>query len=114
MEEVWKPKNIWTMGPKISQNISGWKNIIGLFMTVPGDNKDDLTQYTRTDIAQSLADALEEAKSVIASINSGKQHKVELEDDVAYWQRGEWCEWAKNDVFPKIEAALANYRKGES
>lgn len=65
------------------------------------------------DIAQSLADALEEAKSVISSINSGKQHKVELEDDVAYWQRGEWCEWAKNDVLPKIEAALANYRKGE-
>lgn len=65
------------------------------------------------DIAQSLADALEEAKSVISSINSGKQHKVELEDDVAYWQRGEWCEWAKNDVLPKIEAAIANYRKGE-
>lgn len=67
----------------------------------------------KADLAQSLADALEEAKSVIASINSGKQHKVELEDDVAYWQRGEWCEWAKNDVLPKIEAALANYRKGE-
>ena len=78
----------------------------GDFRYVPPVNR-------KADLAQSLADALEEAKSVIASINSGKQHKVELEDDVAYWQRGEWCEWAKNGVLPKIEAALANYRKGE-
>lgn len=100
------PDRIWLAPEWVQVNNNSY---LKCFLT----DEDGYKEYTRTDLAQSLADALEEAKSVIASINSGKQHKVELEDDVAYWQRGEWCEWAKNDVLPKIEAALANYRKGE-
>lgn len=54
-----------------------------------------------------LLEALEEAKSVLASINSGNQHKVEVEDDEpAYWQRNEWVAWAKGEVLPMVEAVI--------
>ena len=55
-----------------------------------------------------MAGALREAISVLSSINHGGEHEVHVEgDDPAFWQRGEWVEWAKSDVLPKLQAALA-------
>lgn len=62
-------------------------------------------------IAGKVREALENAESVIASINAGKQHLVVLEDDRAYWQREEWCLWAINEVLPQIKDALAGSAK---
>ena len=62
-----------------------------------------------------LLAALEEAKSVLSSINTGRQHKVEVEDDEpAFWQRNEWVTWAKGEVLPMIEAAIAKAKGGEA
>lgn len=58
-------------------------------------------------IAGKVRGALEEARSVMASINKGKQHLVVLADDRAYWQREEWCLWATNEVLPLINEVLA-------
>lgn len=55
-----------------------------------------------------MAEALREAISVLSSINHGGEHEVHVEgDDPAFWQRGEWVGWAKSDVLPKLQAALA-------
>lgn len=52
-------------------------------------------------------EALEEAESALNSINMGKQHKiVQADGEVTYWQREEWCKWAKDQVLPKVTAAL--------
>ncbi|MGS3183068.1 hypothetical protein ACB288_04880 [Aeromonas taiwanensis] len=60
-----------------------------------------------------LLAALEEAKSVLSSINTGRQHKVEVEDDEpAFWQRNEWVTWAKGEILPMIEAAIAKAKGG--
>lgn len=57
-------------------------------------------------------DALQEAESVLNSINMGKQHKVvQADGDVTYWQREEWCKWAKDEVLPKVTVALAAQAK---
>lgn len=55
-----------------------------------------------------MAEPLREAISVLSSINHGGEHEVHVEgDEPAFWQRGEWVEWAKSDVLPKLQAALA-------
>ena len=55
-----------------------------------------------------MAEALREAVSVLSSINHGGEHEVYVEgDEPAFWQRGEWVGWAKSDVLPKLQAALA-------
>lgn len=55
-----------------------------------------------------MAESLREAISVLSSINHGGEHEVHIEgDEPAFWQRGEWVEWAKSDVLPKLQAALA-------
>lgn len=55
-----------------------------------------------------MRDALQEAESVLSSINMGNQHKaVQADSDVTYWQREEWCKWARDEVLPKVRAALA-------
>ena len=56
-----------------------------------------------------MAESLREAVSVLSSINHGGEHKVNIEgDEPAFWQRGEWVEWAKSEVLPKLQAALAS------
>lgn len=56
-----------------------------------------------------LLAALEEAKSVLYSINASWQHKVEVEDDdePAFWQRNDWVKWAKGEVLQTVETAIA-------
>ena len=55
-----------------------------------------------------MAESLREAVSVLSSINHGGEHEVNIEgDEPAFWQRGEWVDWAKSDVLPKLQAALA-------
>lgn len=54
-----------------------------------------------------MAESLREAVSVLSSINHGGEHEVNIEgDEPAFWQRGEWVDWAKNEVLPKLQAAL--------
>ena len=53
-----------------------------------------------------LIEALEEARSVIGSLNSGKHFEVTKFGERGYWQRFEWVEWAMNEVLPKLDAAL--------
>ena len=68
------------------------------------NNHDELVAMNKELLA-----ALEEAKSVLSSINASWQHKVEVEDDdePAFWQRNEWVTWAKGEILPMIEAAIA-------
>lgn len=55
-----------------------------------------------------MAESLREAISVLSSINNGGEHEVHIEgDEPAFWQRGEWVDWAKSEVLPKLQAALA-------
>lgn len=57
-----------------------------------------------------LLELLGEAGSVMRSINRGHHNKVEIEgDEPAYWQRGEWVDWAMNEVLPRVDAALADH-----
>lgn len=58
-------------------------------------------------------DALEEAASVLSSINKGASHEVQVGDEVCYWQRKEWIEWAEKEVLPKVRAAIAAAQKDE-
>ncbi len=57
--------------------------------------------------APAAIEALRQARSVIGSINKGPAHKVAVNDEAVFWQRGEWIEWAVNEVLPLIDAALA-------
>lgn len=50
---------------------------------------------------------LEDAVSILSSINHGKQHAVKVGDEVCYWQRQEWIDWAEKEVLPKLRALLA-------
>ena len=55
-----------------------------------------------------MAESLREAISVLSSINHGGEHEIHIEgDEPAFWQRGEWVDWAKSEVLPKLQAALA-------
>lgn len=70
------------------------------------------THPTRQGLDAPTLDALQEAESVLNSINMGKQHKVVQDDgEVTYWQREEWCKWATGEVLPKVTAALAAQTK---
>lgn len=51
--------------------------------------------------------ALEEAASVLNSINKEASHEVQVGDEVCYWQRKEWIDWAEKEVLPKVRAAIA-------
>jgi hypothetical protein len=52
-------------------------------------------------------EALKLARSVISSINQGKQHALTHNDETVFWQREEWVRWALDEVLPLIEEALA-------
>ncbi len=52
-------------------------------------------------------EAIKDAVSVISSINYAKHHRIKREDgEVLYGQTGEWCEWAINEVLPKLRQLL--------
>ena len=51
--------------------------------------------------------ALTDARAVLLSINRGDSHRVKVGDDVCYWQRDEWVQWAINEVLPMVNAAIA-------
>jgi hypothetical protein len=55
-------------------------------------------------ITQPLVNALDDARSVISSINSGRSHEIRINGETCYWQREEWVRWALDDVLPRIEA----------
>lgn len=50
--------------------------------------------------------ALREAQSVLGSINQGSHHAVKVNDEVCYWQRKEWIDWAVKEVLPQVSAAM--------
>lgn len=55
-----------------------------------------------------MAESLREAISVLSSINHGGESEIHIDGDgSAFWQRGEWVDWAKSEVLPKLKAALA-------
>ncbi|GEM_PF-6669013 len=54
-----------------------------------------------------VLNALMEARSALSSINRGDVHRVKVGDDLCYWQREEWVDWAAQEVLPLVEAALA-------
>lgn len=58
-----------------------------------------------------LREALEGAKSVINSINRGKNNMVVNNDEIMFTQREEWVNWAANEILPNIEQALSTINK---
>ena len=52
-------------------------------------------------------EALKQARSVISSINQGKQHALTRNEETVFWQREEWVRWALDEVLPLIDEALA-------
>lgn len=60
--------------------------------------------------AQQIEEAFENAESVAASINAGKHHVIQVDDEKCFWQREEWVRWAIDEVLPEIREALATIR----
>lgn len=58
-------------------------------------------------LPEPVREALEEAESVLNSINKGRSFAVTVGDEVCYWQRQEWIDWAEKEVLPKVRAAQA-------
>ena len=73
---------------------------------------DRVQAITAPQVQADARDALEEAASVLSSINKGASHEVTVGDEVCYWQRKEWIDWAEKEVLPKVRAAIAA-AKGE-
>lgn len=70
------------------------------------------THPTQQGLDAPTLEALQEAESALNSINMGKQHRVvQADGEVTYWQREDWCKWAKDEVLPKVTAALAAQAK---
>jgi hypothetical protein len=40
-------------------------------------------------------EAMKQARGVISSINSGKQHALTKNGETVFWQREEWVRWKK-------------------
>lgn len=57
--------------------------------------------------AISLIEASKQARSVISSINAGKQHALTKNGETVFWQREEWVRWALDEVLPLIDQAIA-------
>lgn len=60
--------------------------------------------------AQQIEEAFENAESVAASINAGKHHVIQIDDEKCFWQREEWVRWAIDEVLPEIREALSAIR----
>lgn len=59
-----------------------------------------------------LVEALEDAKSVINSINRAEMYKLTVEDDdePVFYQRKEWVDWAYNEILPIVTSAIAKVK----
>jgi hypothetical protein len=58
-------------------------------------------------------EAIKQARSVISSINAGKQHALTKNGETVFWQREEWVRWALDEVLPLIDQAIAEAEKQE-
>lgn len=63
-----------------------------------------LTGASQDAVVQALKDAI----GVISSINGGHANRMMKNGEAVYWQRKEWIDWARLEVMPTIEAALAS------
>ena len=73
-----------------------------------------LTEIRKHEDKLALAvDALEEAKSLAASVSVSKYRKVIIDDEEHYAQTKEWCDWASEEVLTKICKTIAAI-KGET
>jgi hypothetical protein len=54
-----------------------------------------------------LREALQEAASVIRSINAGNDQKIIVDGDPMYRQCEEWVRWAIDEILPVVEKALS-------
>lgn len=101
-EKWWSTPHVWGLGHKAAQRSAFAAGVAHAAATQPAAQGIDAATL----------DALQEAESVLNSINMGKQHKVvQADGDVTYWQREEWCKWAKDEVLPKVTVALAAQAK---
>lgn len=61
-------------------------------------------------VVASVLAALDDAHSVISSINTGPSHQVRVNEEVCFWQREEWVRWAVDDVLPRVVAARSLFK----
>jgi len=54
-----------------------------------------------------LREALQEAASVIRSINAGNDQKIIVDGDPMYRQCEEWVRWAIDEILPVVDKALS-------
>lgn len=59
-----------------------------------------------------LVEAAEEALSVVGTVNRGHAHRASNKHGGGgYLQTQEWCDWALDDVSPRLKAALAPFQQ---
>jgi chromosome segregation ATPase len=54
-----------------------------------------------------LREALQEAASVIRSINAGKGDRILVDGEPMYRQTEEWVRWAIDEILPVVDKALS-------
>lgn len=60
-------------------------------------------------------DLLQEIRTLCAAastLNSGKVHAIELNNEIVYWQREEWIRWMLDEILPNARAAIAKATGG--
>ena len=58
-------------------------------------------------------EAMKQARSVISSINAGKNNALRKNNETVFWQREEWVRWALDEVLPVLNQAIAKAEKQE-
>lgn len=56
-------------------------------------------------------EAMKQARSVISSINAGKNNALRKNNETVFWQREEWVRWALDEVLPVLNQAIAKAEK---
>ena len=56
-------------------------------------------------------EAMKQARSVISSINAGKNNALRKNNETVFWQREEWVRWALDEVLPVLNQAIAEAEK---
>jgi len=54
---------------------------------------------------------MKQARSVISSINAGKNNALRKNNETVFWQREEWVRWALDEVLPVLNQAIADAEK---
>lgn len=74
---------------------------------------DPAPQQPITPEVQALVEAAKEALSVVGSVNRGHAYRASNKHGGnGYLQAPEWCDWALDEVAPKLRAALAPFQQG--